>query len=143
MERHTTLEQPNDEPKEEALPARATKRKTVCFFFFFSPPKRSELPARTDQSNQTNNIQLQRVPAERPPFTIGDLRHAIPAHCFERRLLVSFRYLLVDESSVESIFFSNSKKQLADLVALQAGCAGSNRICAPGQKKEEKRRKEV
>lgn len=37
-----------------------------------------------------------RVPSDRPPFTLGDLRKAIPAHCWKRDTLKSFSYLLVD-----------------------------------------------
>ncbi|CAI6000735.1 unnamed protein product [Closterium sp. NIES-65] len=32
----------------------------------------------------------------KPPFTLGDLRRAIPPHCFQRSLLRSSAYLLID-----------------------------------------------
>ncbi len=37
-----------------------------------------------------------RAPVEVPPFTIGQLRKALPAHCFERSLLRSSAYLAAD-----------------------------------------------
>ena len=37
-----------------------------------------------------------RAPTDKPPFTIGSLRKAIPAHCFERSLSRSFGYLGFD-----------------------------------------------
>eukprot|EP00898_Chlorokybus_atmophyticus_P003382 jgi/Chlat1/4044/Chrsp26S04097 len=36
---------------------------------------------------------FRRVPTDKPPFTVGDLKRAIPAHCFERSLLKSSVYL--------------------------------------------------
>jgi hypothetical protein len=35
-----------------------------------------------------------RPPTEKPEFTIGTLRKAIPAHCFKRSLWRSFSYLI-------------------------------------------------
>jgi hypothetical protein len=35
-----------------------------------------------------------RPPVDKPEFTIGTLRKAIPAHCFKRSLWRSFSYLL-------------------------------------------------
>jgi len=39
---------------------------------------------------------VQRVPTAKPPFTVGDIRRAIPAHCFTRPLSKSFGYLFWD-----------------------------------------------
>ncbi|KAJ4868647.1 hypothetical protein Rs2_49807 [Raphanus sativus] len=44
---------------------------------------------------ETNNT-LKRVPCETPPFTLGDLKKAIPPHCFKRSIPRSFSYLLSD-----------------------------------------------
>jgi len=44
----------------------------------------------------TQKSKYDRVPTEKPTFTVGDIRRAIPAHCFERSLVTSFSYLLVD-----------------------------------------------
>lgn len=40
--------------------------------------------------------QHKRVPYEKPPFTVGDLRKAIPPHCFQRSLIRSFSYVVYD-----------------------------------------------
>jgi len=37
-----------------------------------------------------------RVPVEKPDFTVGTLRRAIPPHCFERSLLRSSGYVAAD-----------------------------------------------
>lgn len=46
-----------------------------------------------------------RVPTAKPSFTVGDLRRAIPKHCFERPLLKSFGYLAADLAVVGALFF--------------------------------------
>lgn len=43
------------------------------------------------QSN--NNL---RAPTEKPPFTLGEIKKAIPPHCFNRSALRSFSYILRD-----------------------------------------------
>lgn len=43
-----------------------------------------------------------RAPSQRPPFTVGDLRKAVPAHCFRRSFLTSTLYLLVDLALVRT-----------------------------------------
>jgi len=35
-------------------------------------------------------------PVDKPTFTIGDIKNAIPKHCFERSLLLSFGHLIHD-----------------------------------------------
>ncbi|GAB2211295.1 hypothetical protein Droror1_Dr00016588 [Drosera rotundifolia] len=39
---------------------------------------------------------LKRVPYEKPPFTLGQLKKAIPPHCFQRSILHSFSYVVYD-----------------------------------------------
>lgn len=39
---------------------------------------------------------VKRSPVSQPPFTIGQLRKALPPKCFERSLLRSSAYLAVD-----------------------------------------------
>ncbi|KAK1416417.1 hypothetical protein QVD17_32208 [Tagetes erecta] len=39
---------------------------------------------------------LERVPIEKPPFGIADLRKAIPPHCFKRSFATAFYYLFRD-----------------------------------------------
>lgn len=43
-----------------------------------------------------SRVEQGRVPADVPPFTLADLRKAIPAHCWERNTLRSFSYLARD-----------------------------------------------
>jgi len=40
-----------------------------------------------------------------PPFTINDLQRAIPAHCFERSLVKSFQYVVIDVVGVVVLFY--------------------------------------
>lgn len=47
---------------------------------------------------------VSRVPTERPPFTVGDIRRAIPAHCFSRPLYKSFGYLFWDLAIVYALY---------------------------------------
>ena len=39
---------------------------------------------------------LQRVPTEKPPFTLGELKKSIPPHCFNRSLIRSFSFVFQD-----------------------------------------------
>lgn len=39
---------------------------------------------------------------------MGDLRRAIPARCFERSLLTSFRYLLVDLVAAAALYYAST-----------------------------------
>ncbi|PIM98205.1 Delta(12)-fatty-acid desaturase [Handroanthus impetiginosus] len=47
---------------------------------------------------------LQRVPYSKPPFTLGDLKKAIPSHCFKRSIPRSFSYVAYD-LTIASIFY--------------------------------------
>lgn len=40
--------------------------------------------------------EVDRVPTSVPPFGVGDIRRAIPAHCFQRSLITSYSYVLWD-----------------------------------------------
>lgn len=62
------------------------------YFGFVQICKRSTLMTRGAISLNTTA----RAPTEKPPFTIGTLRKAIPPHCFERSILRSATYLAVD-----------------------------------------------
>ncbi|PHT33199.1 Omega-6 fatty acid desaturase, endoplasmic reticulum [Capsicum baccatum] len=46
--------------------------------------------------NGEKKSHLQRVPSAKPPFTLGDVKKAIPPHCFQRSLIRSFYYLIKD-----------------------------------------------
>lgn len=39
---------------------------------------------------------VQRVPYEKPPFTLRELKQAIPPHCFQRSVIRSFSYVVFD-----------------------------------------------
>nr|GME08692.1 delta(12)-fatty-acid desaturase FAD2-like [Ipomoea batatas] len=39
---------------------------------------------------------IQRVPYAKPPFTLGEIKKAIPPHCFQRSVLRSFSYVVYD-----------------------------------------------
>lgn len=44
----------------------------------------------------TTKVEVGRVPASTPPFTLADIRRSVPAHCFEKSTLRSFAHLLAD-----------------------------------------------
>lgn len=39
---------------------------------------------------------IRRVPYSKPPFTVGEIKKAIPPHCFRRSVLHSFSYVVYD-----------------------------------------------
>ncbi|KAJ0780122.1 putative oxidoreductase [Helianthus annuus] len=47
---------------------------------------------------------IKRAPTSKPPFTLADIKKAIPPHCFERSLIRSFSYLIADLTAV-SVFY--------------------------------------
>lgn len=47
-------------------------------------------------------------PPTSPPFTVGQLRRAIPAHCFERSLLRSSSYLIVDLVAIAALYYAST-----------------------------------
>jgi len=51
------------------------------------------------------DVYAPRPPTAKPEFTIGTLRKAIPAHCFERSLVRSMSYLLLDLVGVAVLFY--------------------------------------
>lgn len=53
-------------------------------------------------------VTVNRVPATKPSFTIGDIRRAIPAHCFSRPLTKSFGYLFADLFLVGVIVYAST-----------------------------------
>ncbi|CAO2837196.1 unnamed protein product [Amaranthus hypochondriacus] len=50
-----------------------------------------------------------RAPNSKPPFTLGQLKQAIPPHCFKRSLLKSFSYLVYD-LTLALLFYSCATK---------------------------------
>nr|WQH19955.1 delta12 fatty acid desaturase [Bemisia tabaci] len=55
-----------------------------------------------------NCLTPERAPAAKPPFTLADLRKAVPPHCFERNLLRSFKYVFYDLSALFAIAYAAS-----------------------------------
>lgn len=51
---------------------------------------------------------VKRQSVAKPPFTIGTLRKAIPAHCFERSALKSSAYLAVDVALVALLYVAST-----------------------------------
>lgn len=47
-------------------------------------------------SKKSETDTTKRVPCEKPPFSVGDLKKAIPPHCFKRSIPRSFSYLISD-----------------------------------------------
>ncbi|KAL7113324.1 hypothetical protein ACP275_04G054700 [Erythranthe tilingii] len=48
---------------------------------------------------------LQRVPHTKPPFTLGEIKKAIPPHCFNRSLLRSFSYVVYDLAIAAALYY--------------------------------------
>ncbi|KAM7279917.1 hypothetical protein ACFE04_007051 [Oxalis oulophora] len=48
---------------------------------------------------------LDRVPHTKPPFTLGELKKAIPPHCFQRSVLRSFSYVVYDLTIVAIFYY--------------------------------------
>ncbi|XP_073024912.1 delta(12)-acyl-lipid-desaturase-like [Primulina eburnea] len=53
------------------------------------------VPAAKNEQKKSNSA-IQRMPYSKPPFTVGDLKKAIPPHCFQRSLVRSFSYVVFD-----------------------------------------------
>lgn len=53
---------------------------------------------------QLTAVKSAKAPCDKPDFTIGTLRKAIPAHCFERSALRSFAYLAVDLVIIAALY---------------------------------------
>lgn len=50
-------------------------------------------------------VASQRLPTDNPPFTISDIKNAIPKHCFERSTLISMAYTLADLTGVAVLYY--------------------------------------
>ncbi|XP_047316731.1 delta(12)-fatty-acid desaturase FAD2-like [Impatiens glandulifera] len=58
----------------------------------------------TKFENSNQQPSQKRVPHEKPPFTLSDLKKAIPPHCFHRSLIRSFSYVVYD-LAIASFFY--------------------------------------
>ncbi|KAK9079060.1 hypothetical protein SSX86_000730 [Deinandra increscens subsp. villosa] len=59
---------------------------------------------KTQTKTQQKPDPLSRVLSAKPPFTVGDIKKTIPAHCFHRSLLRSFSYVASDLTVVFLLF---------------------------------------
>ncbi|GAB4835149.1 Delta(12)-fatty-acid desaturase [Ancistrocladus abbreviatus] len=62
---------------------------------------RSNLPAAAMEGNE---FPVRRAPHSKPPFTLRQIKRAIPPHCFQRSLLRSVSYVISD-LSFASLFY--------------------------------------
>lgn len=66
-----------------------------------STRKRTKENLPTEElSNLHKDFAGARIPTENPPFTLKDLKDAVPPHCFQSSLLTSTLYLLLDFAGV-------------------------------------------
>jgi omega-6 fatty acid desaturase (delta-12 desaturase) len=49
---------------------------------------------------------LQRSPTDKPPFTVGQIKKAIPPHCFQRSVIKSFSYVVHDLVIVAALLYA-------------------------------------
>lgn len=49
-----------------------------------------------------------RPSTEKPTFTVGNLRRAIPKHCFERSAWKSSQYLIADLTAVAALVYAST-----------------------------------
>ena len=49
----------------------------------------------TKRSNFESEV-VKQAPSSKPPFTLSDIKRAIPPHCFNRSLLLSSSHLFID-----------------------------------------------
>lgn len=61
------------------------------------------MPVSPGMKNLERNV-ISRVPHSKPPFTLGEVKKAIPPHCFKRSVIRSFSYVLYD-LAIASLFF--------------------------------------
>ncbi|KAK9265551.1 hypothetical protein L1049_021614 [Liquidambar formosana] len=63
---------------------------------------RMAVPSTT--KNSASDV-LQRVPHSKPPFTLSQLKKAIPPHCFQRSILRSFSYVVYDLAIASFLYY--------------------------------------
>lgn len=57
---------------------------------------------------KAKHVAVDRQPIEKPAFTIGQLRKAIPPHCFKRSLLRSMSYLITDLFMIATLYWAST-----------------------------------
>ncbi|PWA38076.1 fatty acid desaturase [Artemisia annua] len=59
-----------------------------------------------DQDVKESDVSaIKRAPTSKPPFTLADIRKAIPPHCFERSMIRSFSYLFRDLVAISILYY--------------------------------------
>ncbi|XP_073283626.1 delta(12)-fatty-acid desaturase FAD2-like [Primulina huaijiensis] len=66
------------------------------------------------EGKKTKSGILERAPHSKPPFTLGEVKKAIPPHCFQRSVLRSFSYVIYD-LAIASLFYYVSTNYFQDL----------------------------
>lgn len=72
----------------------------VGFTAIFTFQKLNQMPPHTSRTEDVLNEQTCFIPTKPPTFTVGDLKKAIPKHCFERSVVKSFYHLFADLAEV-------------------------------------------
>ncbi|XP_042481415.1 delta(12)-fatty-acid desaturase FAD2-like [Macadamia integrifolia] len=60
---------------------------------------------RKKEGEELKHEVLRRVPYSKPPFTLGEIKRAIPPHCFRRSVLRSFSYVVYDLTIVSILYY--------------------------------------
>ncbi|KAK9055454.1 hypothetical protein SSX86_026537 [Deinandra increscens subsp. villosa] len=61
-------------------------------------------PPNLDVKNHDSHV-IKRAPTSKPPFTLADLKKAIPPHCFKRSTIRSFSYLIADLTAAAIFYY--------------------------------------
>lgn len=64
---------------------------------------RMSVPPSSKKSDDTKSNG--RVPHAKPPFTVGQIKKAIPPHCFKRSVLHSFSYVVYDLAIISLLYY--------------------------------------
>nr|XP_018916237.1 PREDICTED: delta(12)-fatty-acid desaturase FAD2-like isoform X1 [Bemisia tabaci] len=74
-----------------------------------------EMGADVRHDVNANFESRKRAPSSKPPFTLGDVKRAIPPHCFKRSVLRSFSYILYDVTAIALLYHVTSYYALLPL----------------------------
>ncbi|KAL2643520.1 hypothetical protein R1flu_011107 [Riccia fluitans] len=83
---------------------------------------------------QRTKSSTDRAPTEKPPFTVGTLRKAVPPHCFNRSVLRSGSYLVCDLLIISALVYGSTYFSMFDGIAawslwvaywIATGCVGT------------------
>lgn len=63
------------------------------------------MTAKEREAQELHRDTVHRVPTEKPPFTVGQIKKAIPPHCFQRSVLRSFSYIIYDLIIISALLY--------------------------------------